>query len=428
MNVKEENVNHVTEDEILMNTHGEVRKMIEKILNAPDIQVGDHITVAIEKIEARKKTFMEIFNYLTPIVASIKQHNADSKTKLAEAAETYIDDLKYEFPSDHLSPLLERCTSFEFLTEKENRIGKRFMIVFALFPEGRGLEKLLLDLRSEISQCIITGKCFKSILEKLLSGTPIKNGEQVFETISAPKEPPVRDPAKEATNAELMKQQMKTGRVDKNLILIPRPTILGPSSIKTLLAPVVAQMTDYPVFAEKIRIRFDVWNGYHVYGCQQFGNIAIYVCELVFSRKINENDMIALGRETVRALAHEFRHSQQELLWDTDIPVVSVKAMASEDDFALRRESFMHYKNDPGEVDARDFAEKVVNAINDERYLCMVGRLARRCFKRQILAYGKLSLGFLEKKIAECPGPDSKNTQATKQSASPSSAYESSIY
>lgn len=125
-------------------------------------------------------------------------------------------------------------------------------------------------------------------------------------------------------------------------------------------------------------------------------------------------DPVLLGRETLRALAHEFRHSQQELLWDTDIPVVSVEAMASEDDFALRRESFMHYKNDPGEVDARNFAERVVNAINDERYLRMVGRLAQRCCNRQILAYGKLSLEFLEKKIAECPEPDDESTQATK--------------
>lgn len=53
-----------------------------------------------------------------------------------------------------------------------------------------------------------------------------------------------------------------------------------------------------------------------------------------------------------------------------------------------------------------------MNAIDDEHYLRMVGRLAQRCFKRQVLAYGKLSLDFLARKIAECDAKEDAGAPA----------------
>lgn len=43
---------------------------------------------------------------------------------------------------------------------------------------------------------------------------------------------------------------------------------------------------------------------------------------------------------------------------------------------------FLDYRNDPGEMDAKAFADKVVNAM-DEGFIRFVGRYARWCCKHQ---------------------------------------------
>jgi len=90
----------------------------------------------------------------------------------------------------------------------------------------------------------------------------------------------------------------------------------------------------------------------------------------------------------MRAIAHEFRHTQQHRLWDTDIPKVEWEAKNSP---ASPRDStdkamIEVYRNDPGEIDARQFANKFEDAF-DEKFLRKIGRLALRYHRRHAKEY-----------------------------------------
>jgi hypothetical protein len=184
---------------------------------------------------------------------------------------------------------------------------------------------------------------------------------------------------------------------------------LKKSSVKTILDPIAARMTDYPVHMDGLHLDFNVWGGPHVGGSNTVGFISIYVCEIFYllfiRRKIPQGETITkdirhnwgvFGRLIIRGIAHEFRHTQQALLWDTDIPRVAWNAMIHEmpDQGPFRGKTEVEtYQNDAGEIDASEFAEKVVNSV-DERYTLMIARLALRYVKRQYHAWLAQNLKF----------------------------------
>ena len=75
----------------------------------------------------------------------------------------------------------------------------------------------------------------------------------------------------------------------------------------------------------------------------------------------------SLGEECIRTLAHEWRHSQQDLLWETDIPQVAVMELL---------DGSADYWQDPGEADAREFSEAVVSRATAKEKI-MIGRIFR---------------------------------------------------
>lgn len=87
-------------------------------------------------------------------------------------------------------------------------------------------------------------------------------------------------------------------------------------------------------------------------------------------KELNVRDFSILGKAFLMACAHEWRHMQQELCWDEDLPSVSFKAKA---------QNGVHpdmdaYREDPGEADARAFAE--LTAVNaSEKLIQALGRL-----------------------------------------------------
>ena len=186
---------------------------------------------------------------------------------------------------------------------------------------------------------------------------------------------------------------------------------LKTSSVKTILAPIAARMTDFPVQMDGLHLDFNVWGGPHVGGSNTVGFISIYACEIFYllfiRRKIPQGETITkdirhnwgvFGRLIIRGIAHEFRHTQQALLWDTDIPRVAWNAMIHEmparGPFRGKAE-VETYQNDAGETDASEFAEKVVNSV-DERYTLMIARLALRYVKRQYHAWLAQNLTYFE--------------------------------
>lgn len=109
-------------------------------------------------------------------------------------------------------------------------------------------------------------------------------------------------------------------------------------------------------------------------------NMKVIVGELR-TKGHHPGEVMPLGRILVENLAHEWRHFQQAVLWDTDIPQVSHSVMRSSDDpdNGVRE----GYWEDPGELDARQFASRVMAGIPDDVVMA-VGRLARMGIRAKV--------------------------------------------
>lgn len=113
-----------------------------------------------------------------------------------------------------------------------------------------------------------------------------------------------------------------------------------------------------------------------------YGGINIYMFSIVKDMSyhgMSPGDIESLGKEIIRHLAHEWRHEQQELLWDTDIPSVTSGAKS----FMGKEINDNVYWEDPGEADARQFSELVLQHM-PTKHIRAVGRLFRYLIRKEI--------------------------------------------
>lgn len=85
---------------------------------------------------------------------------------------------------------------------------------------------------------------------------------------------------------------------------------------------------------------------------------------------LNVHDVHIIGKAFLVACAHEWRHMQQELLWDEDLPSVAFSAKAQN---GIHKDMDA-YRRDPGEADARAFAD-LVAVHAPKNLICALGRL-----------------------------------------------------
>ena len=136
---------------------------------------------------------------------------------------------------------------------------------------------------------------------------------------------------------------------------------------------IVNQMTDFVPTWEHIHVAMKFSTRFDLLGHRDAGLIVVFPFSVVLDLRDKHGKGVfsqagcLVGKEMLRTIAHEFRHEQQELLWDTNIPHVALENTENEDlGFApIEKRSAKaraSYWRDPGEVDARDFAERCVEA------------------------------------------------------------------
>ena len=109
---------------------------------------------------------------------------------------------------------------------------------------------------------------------------------------------------------------------------------------------------------DKVSLMFDVFGGIDILGAACGDQIKIFACQLVANANTTGRD---LGDYAVKVLAHEFRHVQQ--LNFKDLPQVADNNRRIGMGLKPAGYSDERYYNDPGEVDARDFADYMVKAM-----------------------------------------------------------------
>lgn len=160
-------------------------------------------------------------------------------------------------------------------------------------------------------------------------------------------------------------------------------------NITDVLTFVASKMTDYEPDWTHIRFALAVGQNSSLLACREMSKITLFpfsICSYLFEqhgRGLWQNPDHVVGREMLRQLAHEFRHEQQETLWDTDIPQVDAAHKTNEALGVDGAADFDAYWNDPGEKDAREFAERVVAAAPEE-VIVFLEALARDFIKAHV--------------------------------------------
>ena len=352
--------NALTDTEILELTRGEVRKLVELILAIPEWEgtepSADFLFAFAEDIEDRHR---KVYDFIAPIVKSLDQREADPEFVPDGAAAAFLDDLKKGYDTGELDALQDRLEKIDLDPSSGMRTRKLLMIELSTLQYGIGIRKFINPLRKSIAQWIS------------ISDSVRHRDEQ------SPADDELSQAGNDAASGDAASGAGKT-RLKK-------------TSVKTLLSPIAALMTDYPVFWEDLTIRFELWGGEFVEGRSDFESIVVYPCTCVcnvFKEEKPPRRMCMIGKRIMRVLAHEFRHTQQQRLWDTDIPQVEwkIRRRKNAPGILLNKDLTEVYRNDPGETDARKFAEMVENTF-DERFLSKIGRLALRYHKRHCREY-----------------------------------------
>ncbi len=119
-------------------------------------------------------------------------------------------------------------------------------------------------------------------------------------------------------------------------------------------------------------------------------NSSFYSTITIFVRAFEQFERNQRVPEFIRALAHEFRHLDQETAWDI-LPGVHVGV-----DPNTHRSSgwtYDKYVEDPGEADARDFAEKFLATITtddvEETRQWLIKTLGSTLPDNDIVVFGK---------------------------------------
>ena len=163
-------------------------------------------------------------------------------------------------------------------------------------------------------------------------------------------------------------------------------------SSSRLLFALASFMKDYkPVLCSNMKFVFEPFGGKGLQGQHRQGFMEIFACECAYEAQEAGQDPMnldVLGRRVLRAMAHEFRHSQQDILWETtDIPTTD-QWLKMGFGPGWRPVTFIDYRNDKGEQDAKRFSQLVVNNA-DERFVRLIGRYSRWCVRYQMHEYLK---------------------------------------
>ncbi len=138
-----------------------------------------------------------------------------------------------------------------------------------------------------------------------------------------------------------------------------------------LLEPIYRLML--PRNVATVSLSFEVYGGLNVVGATRDTHISLYACTLVqkaeeeYGTKLEE-----IGRAAAEVIAHEFRHTQQNL--NKQLPIVGYDSDAFPFGFTGHSEEQKAYWDDLAEQDARRFATQALTRL-DSAYFRFVGRL-----------------------------------------------------
>lgn len=124
------------------------------------------------------------------------------------------------------------------------------------------------------------------------------------------------------------------------------------------------------------RIRLDWDTTGRVIATHGLGTITLnmrVVAAVILHQGNRLTEVVPMGTLLLEQVAHEWRHFQQEVLWETDIPQVSMGVRRAPGTPETVADG---YWEDPGELDARQFASRALEAAPDD-LIKAVGRLAR---------------------------------------------------
>lgn len=137
-------------------------------------------------------------------------------------------------------------------------------------------------------------------------------------------------------------------------------------------------MSSYDGRPSSVALDTEVSHGAYVLGSAKFGKIVIFPNNIKnYLRRegkvrphggdanIKRSNRVMLGEQLLNTLAHEMRHIAQENSWDDDVPLPCV-AWEVQSLHPNLEEIKPGYFEDPGERDAREFAEKAVSAFSDD--------------------------------------------------------------
>lgn len=137
-------------------------------------------------------------------------------------------------------------------------------------------------------------------------------------------------------------------------------------------------MPGYDGCPASLSLDTEVSHGAYVLGATKFGKIVIFPNNIKSyllregkvrphggDESIKRSNRVILGEQLLNTLAHEMRHLAQESSWDADVPLPRVAWEVKSISTSLG-EIKPGYFEDPGETDAREFAEKAVSTFSDE--------------------------------------------------------------
>ena len=131
----------------------------------------------------------------------------------------------------------------------------------------------------------------------------------------------------------------------------------------------------------KVSLLFDIYGGIDIMGAAAGNQIKLYACSIVNHVDAVKFDINTdIGDYAVKVLAHEFRHVQQ--LNFQDLPQVYNEHRRKH--MGIKPDGWTQdgYLSDPGELDARDFADYMVKALKPS-YKKKLARLIKWVHRKQ---------------------------------------------
>lgn len=363
-------------DEILKYTGGKTGKTVRTILAAPEFK--EHVFHLEEGCVTPAETgnhFKKVYYELKPLLDAWTEHEANPGSKPGSTLKAYLKNLKDN--AENLKALsgwiADKLDSGERYPHVQ--MSKLLQIYYLIQPGGEGLEALRWELRWVVHYCndFMDSMSSKAHLPPERSKCKLK--DPVREYLKSVFPSPVPASAAQGETGGGREKPAKSAPLETSNTT---SVIEKEQNVNAIMEPIAKLMTDYP-YSSPAYIEFGLFRSPGTTGACKLDRITLFPCEIVFAMCChgqNISDTLAVGKETISVLAHEFRHAQQHLLWDTDIP-------QSEEYYDDGKFNMFKYWTDPGEKDAREFSKKVLASNSfDERYIRMLGRLTLRYCRR----------------------------------------------